>query len=97
MKKLHLLCNAHLDPYWLWEWEEGAAEALVRLLTGANQAQVVSYCTEGGIFQEAGLSTVVCGPGSIDQAHRPDEFIEIAQLEACEDFVRRLIAWAEEG
>jgi acetylornithine deacetylase len=76
--------------------DEGPAEALIRLLTGANRAHVVSYCTEGGLFQEAGLSTVVCGPGSIDQAHRPDEFIEIAQIEACEAFVRKLIAWAAE-
>ncbi|MEE8535089.1 MAG: acetylornithine deacetylase, partial [Kiloniellales bacterium] len=74
--------------------DDGPAEALIRLLTGANRTHVVSYCTEGGLFQEAGLSTVVCGPGSIDQAHRPDEFIEIAQIEACEAFVRKLIAWA---
>ncbi len=72
---------------------ESPAEALVRLLTGANRSHVVSYCTEGGLFQRAGLSTVICGPGSIDQAHRPDEFIEIAQIEACEDFLRRLIEW----
>jgi acetylornithine deacetylase len=73
---------------------DSPAEALVRLLTGANQTHVVSYCTEGGLFQRAGLSTVICGPGSIDQAHRPDEFIETSQIEACEDFVRRLIDWA---
>ena len=73
---------------------ESPAEALVRLLTGANQAHVVSYCTEGGLFQRAGMSTVICGPGSIDQAHKPDEFIEIAQIGACEQFVRRLIEWA---
>jgi acetylornithine deacetylase len=72
---------------------DSPAEALVRLLTGANRSHVVSYCTEGGLFQRAGLSTVICGPGSIDQAHRPDEFIEIAQIEACEDFLRRLIEW----
>jgi acetylornithine deacetylase len=73
---------------------DSPAEALVRLLTGANQSHVVSYCTEGGLFQRAGVSTVICGPGSIDQAHRPDEFIETSQIEACEDFVRRLIDWA---
>ena len=73
---------------------DSPAEALVRLLTGANQTHVVSYCTEGGLFQRAGLSTVICGPGSIDQAHRPDEFIETSQIAACEDFVRRLIDWA---
>jgi len=73
---------------------ESPAEALVRLLTGANRAQVVSYCTEGGLFQRAGMSTVICGPGSIDQAHKPDEFIEIAQIAACEEFLHRLIEWA---
>jgi acetylornithine deacetylase len=74
--------------------DDSPAEALVRLLTGANQTHVVSYCTEGGLFQKAGFSTVICGPGSIDQAHRPDEFIETSEIEACETFVRRLIDWA---
>ncbi len=73
---------------------DSPAEALVRLLTGANRSHVVSYCTEGGLFQRAGLPTVICGPGSIDQAHKPDEFIEPAQIAACEDFVRRLMEWA---
>ena len=40
---------------------------------------------------------MICGPGSIDQAHQPDEFIELAQIEACEAFLRKLIAWAAEG
>ncbi len=74
---------------------DGAAEALVRHLTGANQAGVVSYATEGGQFQQAGFSTVICGPGSIDQAHQPDEFISLAQLEAGTAFQRRLIDWAQ--
>lgn len=84
--------NANVPP--LEPETDSPAEALVRLLTGANQAQVVSYCTEGGLFQRAGMSTVICGPGSIDQAHKPDEFIEIAQIEACERFLRGLIEWA---
>ena len=50
----------------------------------------VAFGTEGGLFQEAGYSVVVCGPGSIDQAHRPDEFIEIAQVQACEKFLHDL-------
>ena len=74
--------------------DDSPAEALVRLLTGANQTHVVSYCTEGGLFQKAGFSTVICGPGSIDQAHRPDEFVETSEIEACEAFVHRLIEWA---
>ena len=69
----------------------GAAELLARALTGDNGRHVVSYQTEAGHFQERGLSTVVCGPGSIAQAHQPDEFIAADQLDAGAAFVRRLI------
>ncbi|MEP4033215.1 acetylornithine deacetylase [Roseibium polysiphoniae] len=70
--------------------ENGAAEELVRQLTGDNASHVVVYATEGGQFQERGLSSVVCGPGSIDQAHQPDEFIDVAELEKCQAFLERL-------
>ena len=70
----------------------GAAEALARALTGDNTVRAVAYATEGGIFQGAGLSTVICGPGSIAQAHQPDEFVEIAQIESCVGFLERLVA-----
>lgn len=73
--------------------EDGsAAEALVLALTGSNATHAVSYCTEAGLFQEVGVPTVVCGPGSIDQAHKPDEFIALSQVAACENFLRSLIA-----
>ena len=75
---------------------EGAAETLLRHLTGANQSSVVSFGTEGGLFQEAGLSTVVCGPGSIDQAHQPNEFIECSQVTACSDFLLKIADWASD-
>ncbi|MTI11342.1 acetylornithine deacetylase [Curvivirga aplysinae] len=71
--------------------EDGAADALVRQLTGQNTTQVVPYAAEAGQFQEAGYSTIICGPGSIDQAHQPNEFIEISQVELCEKMLRRLI------
>ncbi len=71
---------------------EGYAENLVRALTGDNGQGVAAYATEAGLFQRAGLSVVVCGPGSILQAHQPDEWIEIAQLEQGAAFMRRLIA-----
>ena len=72
--------------------EDGSpAETLVLALTGANQTHAVSYGTEAGKFQEAGASTVICGPGHIDQAHKPNEFIDLAQIEACEAFMRRLM------
>ncbi|WP_434054472.1 MAG: acetylornithine deacetylase [Roseibium sp.] len=75
----------------LSEEHEGKAESEVRGLTGDNARHVVVYATEGGIFQEHGLSTVVCGPGSIDQAHQADEFIELVELERCAAFLDRLM------
>jgi acetylornithine deacetylase len=70
---------------------EGAAEALARALTGDNGTHVVSYGTEAGQFQQAGYSAVVCGPGSIAQAHQPDEFISVSEFEAGHDFMKRLV------
>ncbi|HKY93815.1 MAG TPA: acetylornithine deacetylase [Kiloniellales bacterium] len=75
--------------------DDGPAEALVRHLTGSNATGAVSYATEGGLFQHAGYSTVICGPGSIDQAHQPDEFISIEQFELGTKFQQRLIEWAQ--
>lgn len=71
----------------------GAAEALARELTGDNADHVVAFGTEAGQFQEAGISTVVCGPGNMKRGngHDANEFIEIAQLRAGEAFQRRLI------
>jgi acetylornithine deacetylase len=70
---------------------DGAAEALARALTGDNTLRAVAYATEGGIFQNGGLSTVICGPGSILQAHQPDEFVEVEQIESCVGFLERLV------
>jgi acetylornithine deacetylase len=67
-----------------------AAETLALKLARANRTHAVSYATEAGQFQAAGLPTVVCGPGSIDQAHKPDEYIETSQIEACIGFMTRL-------
>jgi acetylornithine deacetylase len=68
------------------------AETLVMRLAGRNSTIAVSYATEAGHFQRAGLPTIVCGPGSIDQAHQPDEYITLEQLAAGEAFMRRLMA-----
>ena len=59
------------------------ARDIVFELTGNREAELVSFGTEAGLFQEIGISSVICGPGSIAQAHKPDEFIEISQLAAC--------------
>jgi acetylornithine deacetylase len=72
------------------------AAELVRRLTGANESVGLAFATEAGQFQEIGVDAVVYGPGSIEQAHQPDEFIELSQLEEGEAFLRRLIAWAAE-
>ncbi len=71
--------------------KDSPAEALVLLLARQNDTQAVSYATEAGIFQAAEIPTVVCGPGNILQAHRPNEFISLDQVEACTDFMNRLM------
>ncbi len=63
--------------------EENAARRLVAELTGANGADVVSFGTEAGLFQQMGLSAVLCGPGSIEQAHKADEYVTLSQLDQC--------------
>lgn len=70
----------------------GAAEALVRRLTGDNGTHVVSYGTEAGHFQAAGISSVVCGPGDIAQAHQADEYLEVSEFEAGQTFMQNLLA-----
>ena len=68
------------------------AESFVMALAERNAAEAVSYGTEAGIFQEAGIPAIVCGPGDIAQAHQPNEFLDKSQIPACEAFMRRLIA-----
>ncbi|MEQ8815572.1 MAG: acetylornithine deacetylase [Thalassobaculum sp.] len=74
--------------------ETSAAEALVRHLTGLNASGVVAYGAEAGLFQQAGIPAVIFGPGSIDQAHKADEFVDVSQIDECGAFVEKLIAWA---
>ena len=74
--------------------ESSPAEQLIRHLTGLNTSSVVSFGTEAGAFQYAGMSAVVFGPGNITQAHQPDEFIEIDQLAQCVEFIHKLANWA---
>ena len=72
---------------------ENAAAELTHKLTGSNGRSSVSYAAEAGQFQEAGFPTVICGPGSIDQAHQPNEFIKISQVAEGTRFMRKLIAY----
>ena len=68
------------------------AESLALKLAQRNHTITVPYASEAGQFQSAHVPTVVCGPGSIDQAHQPDEYIDIAQIKACIAFMRMLAA-----
>ncbi len=67
--------------------KDSEACELVSSITGDNSREVVSFGTEAGLFQEIGISTVVCGPGSIEQAHKIDEFIELNELKKCLTFL----------
>ncbi len=86
MKAVNPRAGIDLDPFFgvpgLKPEEGGAAEALVRRITGDNGTHVVSYGTEAGHFQEAGFSSVICGPGDIAQAHQADEWLSIEQFNA---------------
>ncbi len=68
-----------------------AAESLARALTGDNETRVAAYAAEAGLFQRAGIPAVLCGPGSIEQAHQPDEWIERDQIAQGAAFMQRLI------
>lgn len=70
--------------------EEEAITQLARALTTDRAVRKVAYGTEAGLFQSVGIPAVVCGPGDIQQAHKPNEFIELSQLDGCERFLRRL-------
>ncbi len=66
-------------------------------LAQSNQTSAVSYGTEAGLFQEAGIPAIICGPGSIEQAHKPDEFIAVGELARCEAFLDRLARYCASG
>lgn len=70
--------------------KDSPAEQLALHCSHSNSTHTVSYGTEAGLFQQAGIPAVVCGPGSIEQAHKPDEYIAVSELRACERFLRRL-------
>ena len=72
--------------------EQAAITALVRSLTHDTQKRKVAYGTEAGLFAQAGIPTIVCGPGHIEHAHRANEFVSLEQLASCERFLSGLVA-----
>lgn len=72
--------------------EQAAITQLVRALTADREVRKVAYGNEAGLFQQLGVPTILCGPGSIEQAHKPDEFVEQSQLDQCDRFLQQLVA-----
>ena len=72
---------------------DSAAARLIAQLCGSDAFSTVAFGTEGGLFDQAGIATVVCGPGSMEQGHKPDEFVSVEQLHACDRLMDRLAAW----
>lgn len=66
-------------------------QALIAALTGDEKRHKVAYATEGGQFTNAGIPTIICGPGSIEQAHKADEYVELSEIERCDGFLQKLL------
>jgi acetylornithine deacetylase len=73
---------------------DSEAARLLALLSGSMEFGTVAFGTEGGLFDQAGIPTVVCGPGSMDQGHKPDEFVTVEQLRDCDAMLARLADYA---
>jgi len=70
---------------------QSEAARLIAQFCGSNEFSTVAFGTEGGLFDAIGIPTVVCGPGSMDQGHKPDEFVSLEQLQGCDAMLQRLI------
>lgn len=77
--------------------EGGELLSIALHLTGTNAPGRISFTTEAGLYQGVEIPTIVCGPGYIDQAHRPNEFVALQQLARCENFLRDIVAAQERG
>jgi acetylornithine deacetylase len=78
--------------------EDSDVVKFVKSLLGANDTMKVAFGTEGGLFSsEVGIPTVVCGPGSMDQGHKPDEFVSADQLAKCDEMLANLVTRLQRG
>lgn len=75
---------------------QSEAAELLALLAGSREFGTVAFGSEGGLFHQAGIATVICGPGSMDQGHKPDEFVSLEQLTGCDAMLARLADWLRE-
>ncbi|MBR7957527.1 acetylornithine deacetylase [Burkholderia cenocepacia] len=94
MRAVHADCDIRMQPLSAYPGlstpDDGDAARLLSILSGSSAFGTVAFGTEGGLFEQAGIPTVVCGPGSMDQGHKPDEFVSVDQLQGCDAMLRRL-------
>ncbi|MDP9519764.1 acetylornithine deacetylase [Pseudomonas putida] len=95
MRKVNAASDIRLQPLSAYPGLATSADSeaarLVALLCGSDEFGTVAFGTEGGLFDQAGIPTVVCGPGSMDQGHKPDEFVSVEQLRECDAMLLRLV------
>ncbi|MOA24751.1 Acetylornithine deacetylase [compost metagenome] len=75
---------------------DSAAARLIARLCGSDAFGTVAFGTEGGLFDQAGIPSVVCGPGSMEQGHKPDEYVSVEQMAACDRLMDRLAVYLSE-
>ena len=101
MRKVNAASAIHLEPLSAYPGlatpQDSEAARLVALLSGSNEFGTVAFGTEGGLFDQAGIPTVVCGPGSMDQGHKPDEFVSAEQLQGCDAMLLRLVDYLKQN
>jgi acetylornithine deacetylase len=92
------ICMAPLSNYpGLATSPKSQAANLLALLSGSDEFGSVPYGSEGGLFERAGIPTVVCGPGSMDQGHKPNEFVSLEQMAECDAMLARLADYLRNG
>ncbi|HBK50730.1 MAG TPA: acetylornithine deacetylase, partial [Pseudomonas sp.] len=101
MRKVNSASAIRLEPLSAYPGlatpEDSEAARLVALLSGSDTFGTVAFGTEGGLFDQAGIPTVVCGPGSMDQGHKPDEFVSVEQLRGCDAMLLRLVDYLKQA
>ncbi|OUM38098.1 acetylornithine deacetylase [Pseudomonas putida] len=100
MRKVNAASDIRLEPLSAYPGLATSADSeaarLVALLSGTDEFGTVAFGTEGGLFDQAGIPTVVCGPGSMDQGHKPDEFVSVEQLRGCDAMLLRLVDYLKQ-
>ncbi|WP_029043766.1 acetylornithine deacetylase [Cupriavidus sp. WS] len=100
MRRVHPEAGIDLQPLSAYPGlatePDSEAARLLALFSGSSDFGTVAYGSEGGLFLRSGIPTVICGPGSMDQGHKPDEFVSVAQLDQCDAMLARLVAYMRE-